>query len=352
MTQQEDKLVLSIDAMGGDHAPASIMEGLSLVVKERMGLRFIVHGDEAMIAPFLEKAPELKARVEVRHTDKAIAMDAKPSQAVRQGKGSSMWNTLAAVKAGEAGVAVSAGNTGALMAMSKLVLRTVEGVDRPAIAASWPTPDGSCVVLDVGANVEADADQLVEFAIMGEAYSRAVHGKPTPKVGLLNIGSEELKGIDSVRRASDILKTSDIGLNYIGFVEGNDISLGAADVVVTDGYTGNIALKTAEGTARLVSGFVKEALTSGLLAKIGALLAMSGLKKLKDRMDPRSVNGGVFLGLNGIVLKSHGGTDAQGFATTVRLASSVGRSQFAEDVARNLKRLQGLSVPSEEAANA
>ena len=202
-------------------------------------------------------------------------------------------------------------------------------------------------MLDVGANVEADAEQLVEFAIMGEAYSRAIHDKAAPSVGLLNIGSEELKGVEYVRQAADLLKKDELGLNYIGFVEGNDISMGTSDVVVTDGYTGNIALKTAEGTARLVSGFVKDALTSSLLAKLGALLAMNGLKSLKTRMDPRTVNGGVFLGLNGIVLKSHGGTDATGFASTLRLARQVGRSHFGEDVTKNLKRLRALQEKSE-----
>ncbi len=348
----EETLILSIDAMGGDHAPDSIMNGLSLVAADGLKVRFLIHGDEAKLKPFLDADSRLKACSELQHTEKAIAMDAKPSQAVRQGKGSSMWNTLAAVKSGEAHIAVSAGNTGALMAMSKLVLRTVEGVHRPAIAASWPTPTGSCVVLDVGANVEADAEQLVEFAIMGEAYARAVHGKSSPTVGLLNIGSEELKGIDSVRMASELLKSNSADLNYIGFVEGNDISLGSADVVVTDGYTGNIALKTAEGTARLVSGFVKEALTANLFAKFGALLAMSGLKKLREKMDPRSVNGGVFLGLNGVVLKSHGGTDAMGFATTVRLANNVGHSNFKEDVMENLKKIRSQNTSEEQVAEA
>ncbi len=348
----EETLILSIDAMGGDHAPDSIMNGLSLVAADGLKVRFLIHGDEAKLKPFLDADPRLKACSDLQHTEKAIAMDAKPSQALRQGKGSSMWNTLAAVKSGEAHIAVSAGNTGALMAMSKLVLRTVEGVHRPAIAASWPTPTGSCVVLDVGANVEADAEQLVEFAIMGEAYARAVHGKSSPTVGLLNIGSEELKGIDSVRMASELLKSNSADLNYIGFVEGNDISLGTADVVVTDGYTGNIALKTAEGTARLVSGFVKEALTANLFAKFGALLAMSGLKKLREKMDPRSVNGGVFLGLNGVVLKSHGGTDAMGFATTVRLANNVGHSNFKEDVMENLKKIRSQNTSEEQVAEA
>ena len=343
-----ETIVLSIDAMGGDFAPQSIIDGVKLVALQRLPVRFILHGDEAQIAPLIEASPELKLVTELRHTDKSIAMDAKPSQAVRTGKGSSMWNALECVKNGDARIAISAGNTGALMAMSKLVLRTVAGVHRPAIAASWPTPKGSCVVLDVGANVEADAEQLVEFAIMGEAFARAVHTKARPSIGLLNIGSEELKGSDAVRNAAELLKNPSLGLNYIGFVEGNDISMGAADVVVTDGFTGNIALKTAEGTARLVSGFVKEALTSSLLAKFGALLAMSGLRKLKDRMDPRSVNGGVFLGLNGVVLKSHGGTDATGFATTIRLAVSVGSSSFSEDVRESLSRFEAVQSQSQE----
>lgn len=348
----DDMLVLSIDVMGGDHAPEAVLEGLALVAKDKHPVQFLLHGDASVIEPFLADNETLKRCSSVRHTEKRIAMDAKPSQAVRQGKDSSMWNTLSAVKAGEASVAVSAGNTGALMAMSKLILRTVEGVNRPAIAASWPTAKGSCVVLDVGANIEANAEQLVEFAIMGEAYARAVHGKSAPSVALLNIGSEELKGVESVRSASEILKSGQVNLNYIGYVEGNDISMGASDVVVTDGYTGNIALKTAEGTARLVSGFVREALSSNVLSKLGALLAMGGLKSLKDKMDPRSVNGGVFLGLNGVVLKSHGGTDALGFATTVRLARSVGRSNFAEDVAVNLKQLKSKSSELSEAAEA
>lgn len=342
-----ESLIISVDAMGGDHAPESIIDGLAVSLRSVDDrVRFLVHGDEARVKPLVEAHSKLVGRVEIRHTDKTVAMDAKPSQAVRGGKGSSMWNMLAAVKAGEANLAVSAGNTGALMAMSKLVLRMVQGVNRPAIAALWPTPEGKCVVLDVGANIEADSSQLVEFAIMGEAYARAIHGMERPSVGLLNIGSEDLKGNDQVRMAAELLKNETLDLNYIGFVEGNDISMGASDVVVTDGFTGNVALKTAEGTARLVSGFVKDALSSSIASKMGALLAMSGLRALKHKMDPRSVNGGVFLGLNGVVLKSHGGTDAQGFATTIQLAAMVGRSTFTEDVAASLVRLTNANSES------
>ena len=224
------------------------------------------------------------------------------------------------------------------MAMSTFVLKRMPGIHRPALTAIWPTAKGSSVVLDVGANIEADAEQLVEFAIMGSAYAKAVTGNNNPTIGLLNIGSEELKGVESVRQAADILKAGNIGLNYAGFVEGNDISMGTTDVVVTDGYTGNIALKTAEGTAKLVGGFIRESLTSSLLSKIGALLASGSLKQLKNRIDPNKANGGVLLGVNGIVLKSHGGANADGFATAMRIAFNVGKSQFIEDVEASLSK--------------
>jgi glycerol-3-phosphate acyltransferase PlsX len=225
------------------------------------------------------------------------------------------------------------------MAIAKVVLRMMPNVHRPAIAASWPTPDGYCVVLDVGANVDCAPRQLVEFAIMGEAFHRAVHGAARPSVGLLNVGTEELKGNEIVRAAAQLIKDADLDMNYAGFVEGDDISLGRVDVVVTDGFTGNVALKTAEGTAKLVAGFLREALKSDPLAMAGAVLSRGALKRLKDRMDPRSVNGGVFLGLNGAVVKSHGGTDGVGFATALRIAVEMARSNFRDEVGRNLQRL-------------
>lgn len=334
--------ILSIEAMGGDDAPRIVIEGLDLFVQQGGKLKALLHGDEAELRPLIADHARAAGVSEIRHTEKYVAMDAKPSSAVRGGRGSSMWNALQSVKAGEAHAAVSAGNTGALMAMAKLVLRTVEGVHRPAIAASWPGPETPTVVLDVGANVDADADQLIEFAIMGEAYSRAIHGKDKPLVGLLNIGSEELKGHDEIRLAAKLIRESGVDINYHGFVEGNDISLGTVDVVVTDGFTGNVALKTAEGTARLVGQFIKEALTSGPMSMAGAALARGGLKKLKERMDPREVNGGVFLGLNGMVVKSHGGADARGFATALRIASDLATSKFTEDVQRNLQTLRDM----------
>lgn len=333
-------ITLSLDAMGGDHAPASIVDGVA-VAAERLGadVRFLLHGDAREIDPLLKAQPVAATVSEVRHTETYVSMTDKPAEAIRRSRGSSMWNAVAAVKAGEAAVAVSAGNTGALMAISKVVLRMMAHVHRPAIAASWPTPNGFAVVLDVGANVECPPRQLVEFAVMGEAFHRAVHGAARPRVGLLNVGTEEMKGNEIVREADALLREAALDLNYTGFVEGDGISLGEADVIVTDGFTGNVALKTAEGTAKLVGGFIREALTKDLRAKLGAVISAHALKSLKDRMDPRSVNGGVFLGLGGGVVKSHGGTDGEGFATALRIAYEMGRSHYREEVARTLQRL-------------
>ncbi len=333
-------LMLSIDAMGGDHAPDAILAGVDLFARENPHARYLLHGDQAALDRVLAGLPAAKAASEVRHTTDIVPMDAKPSQAMRK-KGTSMWNAIGSVKAGEAAAVVSAGNTGALMAVAHLQLRTMEGLHRPAITASWPTPKGHCVVLDVGANVDSDPDQLVDFAIMGEAFAKAVYGLERPKIGLLNVGSEEVKGHEDIREAMRLLRVygATLNLDVHGFVEGNDISLGKTDVVITDGFTGNIALKTAEGAARLVGAFLKEALTSSPLSMVGAFLASSGLKKLKDRMDPSSSNGGVFLGLNGLVIKSHGGTDARGFANAMAVGSRLASSSYIDQVAENLLRL-------------
>lgn len=334
-----DGLVISIDGMGGDHAPASVLDGLDLIAQRGGGVRFLLHGPEQQMTELLATRPAARAVTTVRHAEKTIAMDVKPSQAMRQGKDSSMWNALASVEAGEAQVAVSAGNTGALMAIAMIRLRKMEGVHRPALIASWPTAKGFAAVLDVGANVEADAEQLVEFAIMGEAYQRAVRGVARPRVGLLNVGSEDQKGHEEIRAAGRLIRETGVDIEFHGFIEGDDISKGTVDVVVTDGFTGNIALKTAEGTARLVAGFLKEALSGSLMSKMGALLAYPALKQLRDRMDPRTVNGAVFVGLNGLVVKSHGGTDGLGFAAAVDVAVRMAGSHFREEVATNLARL-------------
>ena len=336
-----EELVLSVEAMGGDAAPEVVIDGLAHFCARQSTIRFIIHGDKARLEPLLVSHPEVSARSEVRHSDSVVRMQDKPSQVLRKSRGSSMWNAIESVKTGEAHAAVSAGNTGALMAISMVILSRMTGVRRPAMAALWPTSDGRSVVLDVGANLDADATQLVTNAIMGEAYARAITGKASPSVGLLNVGTEEMKGHEEIRLAAKMLQDASVDLDYTGFVEGTNLSSGQFDVVVTDGFTGNVALKTAEGTARLVAGYVRDALTSSLMAKFGALLATGGLRQLRDRVNPSKSNGGVLLGLNGVVVKSHGATDAEGFSTALSLAASLAGSSFMKEVANNLESVFG-----------
>jgi glycerol-3-phosphate acyltransferase PlsX len=345
---------ISVDAMGGDNAPQAEVEGAAAMLKRwpDRRVKILLHGDEKKLAPLLDQHPEAKAVCEVRHTPTAVHMTDKPSEAVRRSRGSSMWNAILSVKEGEADVIVSSGNTGALMALSKVILRMKKGVHRPAISANWPTVRGHTVVLDVGANVQCSAAQLVEFAIMGEAYHRAINASTNPSVALLNVGQEELKGNDVVREADGLIKKAGLDLNYAGFIEGDHISAGEADVVVTDGFTGNIALKTAEGTVRLVAGWMREAMTSTLTAKLGAgLLKVSGLEQLRKRLDPRSINGGVLLGLNGVVVKSHGGTDEQGFASALGLGYDMALSSFLDEIGANLEKFSALSKDDLAAAS-
>jgi len=337
-----DGLVISIDAMGGDYAPETVIQGIEYFLKtegQNRRARFLLHGKEEQLLALLNNAPRTAERSEIRHTDQQIEMDDKPSQALRRGKGSSMWNAIESVKKKEALIVVSAGNTGALMAMSKLQLRMKAGVQRPAIAAVWPRTEGMCVVLDVGANIDCDAAQLTEFAVLGEAYFRALYKKNKPTIGLLNVGTEELKGNAIVKAAHERLAESKLDLNYVGYVEGNDISMGNVDVVVTDGFTGNIALKTAEGTAALIGTFFSDALNGNLWSKFTTSLNIYALRKLKKRIDPRRVNGGVFLGLNGIVIKSHGGSDAVGFANALNTAMGLAESRYLEEIERTLDDL-------------
>ncbi len=324
--------------MGGDHGPSVVIPAAAIALVRHPDLHFLLVGDRAGIEPVLAGHPALAARSTVVHTDVAVAMDAKPSQALRKGRWrSSMWLALEAVRDARAEAAVSAGNTGALMAMAKFCLKTIQGIDRPAIAAIWPTVDAECIVLDVGANVGADARQLVEFALMGAAMGRALFGLERPSVGLLNIGVEEVKGLDQIREAAAVLKDAPLPMRYHGFVEGDDVGQGVVDVVVTDGYTGNVALKTAEGTAKQIGQYLRAAMARSLLARLGAVLAQGAFRALKDKLDPRQMNGGIFLGLNGIVVKSHGGTDATGFASAIDLAYDMASSgivkRLASDVA-------------------
>lgn len=339
--------------MGGDHGPSVTVAGASRAAERLAGraVRFLLHGDSARLNAELARSPGLTGVAEVRHTDKTIAMDEKPAQALRRSKGTSLWNAIEAVKTGEAHAAVSAGNTGALMAVSRLVLRmAAPGLDRPALVASWPTLKGVSAVLDVGANIESDAHQLVEFALMGEAFHRAVHGSKRPTVGLLNVGSEDMKGHEEVREAHAILKDGAFDLDYRGFVEGDDIGKGTVDVVVTDGFTGNIALKTAEGTARFIATVLRENLTADLPSKVGALVAAPALQRIRQRLDPGAVNGGPLLGLNGLVVKSHGGADAKGFANALKVAADLAASDYASEITRRMEQLGALQPPAEETA--
>jgi glycerol-3-phosphate acyltransferase PlsX len=340
---------ISLDAMGGDEGPAVVVPGAAIALDRHPGVTFLLFGDQTRISPHLERHPPLAERSRIVHTDAAVEMQDKPSQAVRRGRSSSMWLALDAVHKHEADFMVSAGNTGALMAMAKLVLTTMPGIERPAIAGLWPTVSGTCIVLDLGANVGATARQLADFALMGAAMARAVLQIERPRVGLLNIGVEEIKGVEEVRQAHAWLKENDLPIDYRGFIEGDQIGQGVVDVVVVEGFAGNIALKTAEGTAKQVAAWVREALTGSTAARLGALLASAGLRGLKERMDPRRVNGGPFLGLNGIAIKSHGGTDAFGFASAIEVGYDMAKSNVLDRLAADLEALHGKLGEPEQA---
>jgi glycerol-3-phosphate acyltransferase PlsX len=341
------KVRIALDAMGGDIGPSVVVPGAEIALARHPDTEFVMFGDEAVVGPLLNAHPRLKAATKLIHTDVVVTMDAKPSQALRQGRRtSSMWMALEAVKKGEADAAVSAGNTGALMAMAKFCLRTMAEIERPAIAALWPTLRGDSVVLDVGATIGADSEHLVDLAVMGSAMARVLFDLERPTVGLLNIGVEEVKGAEAVREAGRILREANFPfLDYVGFVEGDDIGKGTVDVVVSEGFAGNIALKTAEGTARQIGEYLRSAMSRTWRAKIGYLLARAAFQTLRDKMDPRKANGGVFLGLNGIVIKSHGGTDAEGFAAAVDLGYDMVRYQLLNKISDTLVR-----HASEEAA--
>lgn len=323
--------------MGGDHGPAVVAPAVALAAGAQPELKFLLHGDQAVLAPLVDRHAALRGRVEVRHTDKVVAMDEKPAQALRRSRGSSMWNAVDAVRSGEASCAVSAGNTGALMAISKLQLRMSVDIERPPLVASWPTVRGVTTVLDVGANVDCDARRLVEFAILGEAFHRAAHGLARPTVGILNVGSEEMKGHEEVREANRILRSGRFDLDYRGFIEGDDLTRGVVDVVVTDGFTGNVALKTAEGVAKFMTSELRAALTSSLLPKLGALMAQSALRAFRDKMSPDPA--APLLGLNGVVVKSHGGATEKDFARAIGVASRLARSDYAAEIERNMRKM-------------
>jgi glycerol-3-phosphate acyltransferase PlsX len=334
------KVRIALDAMGGDQGAAVVVPGAELSLSRHPDTEFLLFGDGAVIEPLLASHARLREAARVVHTDVAIKMEDKPSQALRKGRWkSSMWLAIDAVKKGEADVAVSAGNTGALMAMAKFELRTLPQIERPAIAAIWPTLKGESIVLDLGASIGADAGHLVNLAAMGSAMASVLFGIERPTVGLLNIGVEEVKGLEEVREAGQILREGNWPqFRYAGFVEGDDIGKGTVDVVVTEGFAGNIALKAAEGTARQLAAFLKQELSRTLATKLGYLLARRAFRALSDKMDPRRANGGVFLGLNGIVIKSHGGTDAEGFAYAVDLGYDMVRDDLLQKISAALTR--------------
>jgi glycerol-3-phosphate acyltransferase PlsX len=324
------KVRIALDAMGGDHGASVVVPGAALALARHPDTEFILVGDTGVIEPLLAQHPQLKAVSRIVHTDVAVKMDEKPSQALRHGRWkSSMWLAIDAVKKGEADAVLSAGNTGALMAMARFSLRTMPGIERPAIAALWPTLRGESIVLDLGASIGGDARHLVDLAVMGGAMAQILFDLDRPSVGLLNIGVEEVKGLDEVREAARILReTPRDTIEYYGFVEGDDIGKGTVDVVVTEGFAGNIALKAAEGTAKQFATYLRGALNRTLLSRIGAFLARGAFRALREKMDPRRFNGGVLLGLNGVVIKSHGGTDAEGFAFAIDIAYDTAKYQL------------------------
>ena len=344
------RLTIALDAMGGDTAPQMVVRGANIARQRFPDVDFLMFGREEEIEALLDRMKQLREVTTVVHTDDVVLSDDKPSAALRTGRNSSMRLAINAVQDGKALGVVSAGNTGALMAMAKFVLKTLPGIDRPAIATYFPTLRGETVMLDLGANVHCDAGNLVDFAVLGNAFAQTILNIPEPSYALLNVGSEEIKGHEALHEASAILKAAGLPGHFIGFVEGDDIGRGTVDVVVTDGFTGNIALKTAEGTAKLINEFVRRTFRSSLLASLGYLLARPALRKLRKRVDPRRYNGAVFLGLNGIAVKSHGGTDALGFANAIGVAVDMVRHNFIEQTKSALQSLADQSDGRKAAA--
>lgn len=338
---------ISLDVMGGDFGPEIVIAGAAKALERHPDITFLLFGLQAECEPHLAKHPKLRERSVFHDCELAVGMDEKPSAALRRGRYvSTMWRSIEAVKLGEADVVVSAGNTGALMAMSKFCLRTLAHIERPAIAGIWPTLKGESIVLDIGATIGADAHQLMDFALMGGAMARALFEAQRPTVGLLNVGVEEVKGQEEVKEAGRLIREANLPtIAYHGFVEGDDIGKGTVDVVVTEGFTGNIALKTAEGTARQIAELLREAMSRTWMSKLGYLLAKGAFDRLREKMDPRKVNGGVFLGLNGIVIKSHGSTDAEGFAAAIDVGYDMARNGLTQKIVDDLETYHARRQP-------
>jgi glycerol-3-phosphate acyltransferase PlsX len=334
---------IALDAMGGDFGPTVVVPAAAVALERRPDVQFLLYGEEKAIGPLLARHARLAAKSRIFHTDVAVRMSDKPSQALRTGRRvSSMWQTIEAVKSGAADCAVSAGNTGALMAMAKFCLHTMSPIERPAIAAMWPTLRGESIVLDVGATIGADAQHLVDLAVMGAAMARIVFDIDSPTVGLLNVGAEEIKGVEEVRAAARVLREANLpNMHYHGFVEGDDLGKGAVDVFVTEGFTGNIALKTAEGTARQLAQYMRDAMSYSFMSRIGFLFARKALAALRAKMGPRA-SGGVFLGLDGVVIKAHGGADAESYAGAVVLGYDMVRQELLGKIREMIAQANGF----------
>jgi phosphate acyltransferase len=336
----DSDVVIAIDAMGGDRGVADVIRGMGKSLQKNPRLRYILHGDAELLSRSIRKRSPLAARTEIRHAEGVIGMEEKPSKAVRSGRGSSMWNALETVSTGESPAVISCGNTGALMALSMLVLRKAPGVDRPAIAVLWPStnPAGYNVVLDAGADIRADGEDLLKYALMGASYCRNALAVRRPRIGLLNVGTEEHKGRPELHQAAEMIAAAGPSgeFDYIGYVEGSEMPSDRVDVIVTDGFTGNVALKSAEGTASLIGNLLREAFAHSPLSRLGSLFAVTSLNRFKKRIDPRRVNGGVFLGLNGTVIKSHGSADATGVSAAIKLAFTLAESGFTQKLARRV----------------
>ena len=344
-----DSVTIALDVMGGDDAPTMVLEGanaaLSSSSRAAYAITFLLFGDETIIAPALEKFPKLRNACEIIHTDISISSDEKPSSALRKGRNSSMGLAIKSIKEDKAHAVVSCGNTGALMALSKILLSTLPGIDRPAIATLLPTMQDDCVMLDLGANVSCDANNLYDFAIMGDAFARIMLKKDNPSIALLNIGSEDMKGNDAVKSASEMIREGDLDLNFVGYVEGDGIGKGNVDVIVTDGFTGNVALKTAEGTAKLCYAVTKASIKRSLLGYIGAIFMIPAFKRVARKLDPRTHNGAMFLGLNGIVVKSHGGSDAKAFTNAIKVACTLAENRINDQIVDEM--VQSGHIPEE-----
>ncbi len=344
-----ERLTIALDAMGGDNAPEIVIDGVRRARQRFPQVHYLLFGDERQIGPLLEPHAKLRDAVTLRHTEHFVSAEEKPSVALRQGRKTSMQLAINAVREGEAAAVVSAGNTGALMAMAKITLKTLPGIDRPAIVALMPTRIGESVMLDLGANVECDANNLVQFGMLGAAYARTVLGREKPTVGLLNVGAEDMKGSDRVQQAAALIRQAAMPFTFHGFVEGDDLGAGTVDVFVADGFTGNITLKAVEGTVRLYTEYLRQTFRSSLMSRLSFLLARGAFNRMRARIDPRRYNGATFLGLNGIVVKSHGGTDGFGFANAIGVAVDMVSNKINDFIMLELSQY-GEQNPTETPA--